>query len=71
MALRPGRCLLNLRLKQKGMTQQELADRLGITQSAVSQFATMRYIMSYELAANVAHILGCRMEDLYMMLSDE
>jgi DNA-binding XRE family transcriptional regulator len=61
---------LNFRLKERGMTQQELADLLDITQPAVSQFATGKYVLSLELAANIARILRCTIENLYIWIDE-
>lgn len=60
-----GKCLLSDRLLQARMTQQELADRLGVTRQQINSYAMNRRIMSLGTARNIAHILGCDMIDLY------
>ncbi|MFD2330047.1 helix-turn-helix transcriptional regulator [Cohnella sp. GCM10020058] len=64
MALRMGRSLLNLRIKEAGLTQAEFANRLGVGRSFVSMVASGERTLSYERAMNAARILGCKMEDL-------
>ena len=49
------------------MSQQELANRLGITRQQVSKYVRNERVMSYKLAYNISAILGCSMEDLYYM----
>lgn len=70
MAYRVGRCLLRERLKDIGMTQTELADRLGVTKQQIQNYIkpVNPRIMSYQTAYNVARILHCRMEELYEMI---
>lgn len=66
MAVRIGRCLLSLRLQQVGMTQAELARRLGCSRQQVGKWTNNIQGMSMETAKNVADILGLeKMEDLY------
>jgi transcriptional regulator with XRE-family HTH domain len=63
--LRPGRCLLALRIKEAGLTQVELSDRVGISQPMLSHFATNRKIMSLTAAKRIADTLHCSIEQLY------
>lgn len=60
-----GRCLLRVRLKERGITQSELARRAGYTRHAISHYANNRAQMSPEVMKNIAYVLGCTMEDLY------
>lgn len=66
MALRIGRSLLSLRLKEAKKTQLQLAEHLGIRQSYISRVANNEKVFSLEQAANAARFLGCTIEDLYL-----
>jgi transcriptional regulator with XRE-family HTH domain len=66
MAYRIGKCLLSERLRQVGMTQSELAERLRVSRQQVNKWATNRQGMSMETAKRIAVILNldCS-DDLY------
>ncbi len=65
MAYKVGKCLLRYHLTINGMTQQDLANRIGKTKQSISLYANNAQIMSYETALNVSKALNCAMEDLY------
>ena len=65
MALKAGKCLLRQRLKEVKMTQQELADKLKMSKSQLSQYANDVRKMSLDTAASVAHAIGCTIDQLY------
>ena len=48
----------------KGMTQQELAGRLGMDQSTVSGYETGKVELSLAKAVKIADILECELYDL-------
>lgn len=48
-----------------GMSQQELALRLGVTRQQINKYNKNRVVMSYQVAYNVSVILGCSMSELY------
>lgn len=50
--------------KDKKLTQTELAQQLGITQSAVAKMEAGTLIVSDELWAKAAEIVGCTIEDI-------
>lgn len=60
-----GRCLLRERLKKNDMTQQQLAEKLNVTNQQINKYATNRQKMSLPVAKKIADILKCRIEDLY------
>lgn len=62
---RSGRCLLDLRLKEAGMTRSELVEKSGISRQNISDYATNRRSMSLTTAKNIATLLFCQIEDLY------
>lgn len=65
MAFKVGQCLLLDRLNAIGMSQTELAERLGVKRQQVNKYARNKQTMSYEIAYNISVILGCSMEELY------
>ena len=58
-----GSNIKQLRLK-KDMTQQELADRLGLTQNNVTRWERDGATPNVIMAKQIANILGCTIEDL-------
>ncbi|PLR93235.1 helix-turn-helix transcriptional regulator [Bacillus sp. T33-2] len=65
MAYQIGKCLLSERLRQAGMTQAQLAERLGVTRQQVSKWVRGQQRMTLESAKNVSVILDCYIEDLF------
>ncbi|MDR7318877.1 helix-turn-helix transcriptional regulator [Brevibacillus nitrificans] len=65
MAFKVGRCLLLQHLTNSELTQQELADRVGMTKQQVNNYAHNRGVMTLENAINIASVLGCPVEKLY------
>lgn len=66
MAYRIGKCLLSDRLRQVGMSQIQLAERLEVTKQQVNKWATGRQRMSMETAKRIAAILNLECgDDLY------
>lgn len=49
----------------KGLSQQELARRVGLTRQAVSAIESGRYIPNTAVALRLAQVLGCRVEELF------
>ena len=54
-----------LRFFQQEMTQQELADRAGITRQTVIALEQGKYYPSLELAFRLARIFGVSVEDVF------
>lgn len=65
LAYKAGRCLLLPLLKERSMTQIELANKLGVTKQQVNKYVHNKQMMSIEVALNISLILKCHMEDLY------
>ena len=60
-----GKFILELR-KEKGMTQQELASRLGVTDRAVSNWENGRRMPDVSLLKPLADILGISVNELFV-----
>ena len=60
-----GKCQLQTLLDRTGMSQQELALRLGVTRQQINKYIKGKAVMSYQVAYNIALILNCSMSDLY------
>lgn len=65
MAYVVGKCRLQTLLDRKGMSQQELALRLGVTRQQINKYNKNVAVMSYQVAYNISLILKCHMSDLY------
>jgi putative transcriptional regulator len=48
-----------------GLTQQELAEKVGVTRQTVLSIEKGKYTPSVALALNLAAVLGVRVEDLF------
>lgn len=57
-----------MRLKEMrtraGVTQQELADRIGVKQSAVAHWEAGRFDPRMKRIAQIADVLGCKVTEL-------
>jgi len=53
------------RRQQTGWTQQELAERLGVSRQTVNAIETGKYDPSLPLAFALAALFNCRIEDLF------
>lgn len=61
-----GKCLLSLRLREAKMSQQELADKINMSKSQISQYASNTRRMSLDTAKTIAHALRLeKIDDLY------
>lgn len=68
MPLKTGRCLLRDILRKRKMSQQELADLLGVSKQTISKYVRNEVKMSYNTALNIAFILKCDMSELYEII---
>jgi transcriptional regulator with XRE-family HTH domain len=60
-----GKCLLSDRLLQARMSQQELAEKLGVSRQQINHYVNKKRIMTIPIAINIAYILNCTIDDLY------
>jgi putative transcriptional regulator len=63
--------LRRYRLAADGMTQTDLADRVGVTRQTVHSIETGKYNPSIELALRLARALGLAVEDLFQLDEQE
>ena len=57
--------------QEKGITQQELADSVGVTRQTINALENARYNPSLLLAYNITKILGKKyIEDVFMFEDD-
>ncbi|MCO0597428.1 helix-turn-helix transcriptional regulator [Peribacillus butanolivorans] len=54
--------------ESRGLTQQQLADRIGCSKSTISDYENLRNIMLVSTAKVIADELNCRIDDLYAWL---
>ena len=55
----------SLRFEKNQMTQQELADRVGVTRQTIIALEANRYVPSLALAFRIAGIFGKRIEEVF------
>ncbi|QAW54951.1 helix-turn-helix transcriptional regulator [Bacillus subtilis] len=60
-----GKCRIPELCKDIGIEHAQLAAKVGLDKSRISDYASLRNIPNIELAYNIARALGCRLEDLY------
>lgn len=54
-----------LRFNHKEMTQQELADRIGVTRQTVNAIEGNKYSPSLEVAFRIALVFGVSLEQVF------
>ncbi|CAH1198995.1 hypothetical protein PAECIP111893_01202 [Paenibacillus plantiphilus] len=65
MKVELGRCLLQERLDEAGMTIEELAQELLFKKERIVDFIENKRVMSLKIALSVADTIGCAVERLY------
>ena len=53
------------------LTQQELAERLGVSRQTVNAVELGRYVPSTMLALKMARLFGCSVEELFQLDEEE
>ncbi len=53
------------RLERGDLTQQQLAQLCGVTRQTIIALEGGKYAPSLELAFELAHALGCRLDDIF------
>jgi putative transcriptional regulator len=60
-----------LRFNQDEMTQQQLAEKVGVTRQTIVAVEKGKYSPSLELAFRIAHVFNSPLEDVFSYLSEE
>ena len=55
----------------RGMTQQELADRIGMRRETILHLENNRYNPSLEMALKIAQVFELRVEELFQLKDKE
>ena len=63
-------CLLQLR-QEKGLTQEELATKLGVTRQTVISIEKGKYIPSLPLAIKMAKLFKQNVEDMFWEIKNK
>ena len=58
-------CVREFRGQAEGMTQQSLADAVGVTRQTIVAMETGTYTPSLALAIRVARVFECNVEDVF------
>jgi putative transcriptional regulator len=58
-------CIRRFRFDHGEMTQQELANRVGVTRQTILAMEANRYSPSLMLAFRIAHVFGVKIEDVF------
>ena len=53
--------------ESRGMTQQELADRIGMRRDTILHLENNRYNPSLEMALKIAQVFDLRVEELFQL----
>jgi len=61
-----GRCRIPELCKKNGITQAELARRIGVTPQSITDYVSLRNLPNVERAKNIASYLHCDIEELYV-----
>ena len=57
--------LRRLRFDHGEMTQEALAKAAGVTRQTIVSLEARRYAPSLELAMRLAHVFGCKVDDVF------
>lgn len=60
-----GECLLLKLLKERGMSQKDLADKIHMNPRQINAYINNRRIMTLNAAITIAKAIDCTIEDLY------
>ncbi len=52
---------------ERGWTQQELADLVGVSRQSINSIENDRYVPSLSLALTFASVFGCATDDIFTL----
>lgn len=53
------------------MTQQDLADRVGVSRQTINSIEKQRYLPSTLLALKIAHVFGVKVDDIFTLEEED
>lgn len=56
---------------ERGLTQQELAIRAGVSRQSINSIEQGRYIPSLPLALKFAQVFECTTDDLFQLMEEQ
>jgi putative transcriptional regulator len=70
------KCLISnnirkLRFMSNEMTQQELADKTGVTRQTIVAIENGKYSPTLELAFRIAHVFGVSLDEVFLFHPEE
>jgi putative transcriptional regulator len=64
-------CIRRLRFDNHEMTQQQLADKVGVTRQTIIAIEQNKYSPSLALAFRIARVFNCNVEDAFQYRDGE
>ena len=61
-------CIRRLRFDHAEMTQQQLAERVGVTRQTIVAIEGGKYAPSLPLALQIARVFGTRVDDVFQLV---
>ena len=61
------RIILKNKMLMKGITQKELAEKIGISRQTVSKYIAGTALPGYTILKRIADVFNCTVEDLYLV----
>lgn len=52
---------------ERGWTQEELADAVGVSRQSINSIERNRYVPSLPLALNFARVFGCSTDEIFTL----
>ncbi len=65
-----GNTIRKFRFHHNEMTQQQLADKVGVTRQTIVAIENGKYSPTLELAFRIAHVFQTPLEDVFNFISD-
>jgi len=55
--------------QDRGWTQQDLAEEVGVSRQSINSIERERYVPSLELALTFSRVFGCSTDDLFTLVN--
>lgn len=56
---------------KKDMTQQELAERVGVSRQTINSIEKHKYVPSTLLSLKIAHVFEVKVDDIFMLEEED